>query len=255
MIKYRQTLKIATAGAVCAMLAATVHAQWPQQGQQEQQERREQQGQQFQPQQPQQGQQQQPRQPEQQPRRDQQPQPFQPQPEQREESRREELGRKMQELETRSREIDAQLERIESQASEQNPAILEKRAELTEIFEEKLDEYGYPAESELERLQQMQQQLQAPGGMDDAERMELIQEFQEGVQKIQSARERAQQDPEVQRLQHDFEDKRMQAMMAIDENAQALEEKQEEIIHEFSQMREQLQQIIQQEQMQQPRQR
>lgn len=161
----------------------------------------------------------------------------------------------MQELETQSREIDAQLERIETQASEQNPAILEKRTELIETFEEKLDEYGYPDETELERLQEMQQQLQAPAGMDDAERMDIIQEFQEGVQKIQSARERAQQDPDVQRLQQDFEQERMQAMMAIDDNARELEEKQEAIIREFSQLRQQLQQIIQQEQMQQPQQR
>jgi hypothetical protein len=175
-----------------------------------------------------------------------QPQAAQTQPAEDADQRAQVLA-EMNKVQERAGEIQRRLNDIAQQVQEQNPDLQKQYAELMDIYQNKLDEYGYPSEEEMQKLQVMQQRLQAPeaGNMDDAERQRLTQEFNTEATKLQEAQEKAQDDPEVVAAQEAFEEARLKAMSEIDPQAPDLLSKLEDIYEELDALRLKLQQVMQ----------
>lgn len=178
-------------------------------------------------------------------------QPVQVQPQQPQQSeanaRRAEIGSEIEALEKRAREVIGELDRIETEAKELNPAIEQKRGKLLTAYREKLEEYGFPSDKEMERLQVIQKKLQIPANLSEDEKVKLQQEFQIGVQKMQDAKGKAQADSDIVELQDDYYSERINTMKKIDAEAESMEDELENIQSQLAQLRQELQQIVQQQ--------
>jgi chromosome segregation ATPase len=161
-----------------------------------------------------------------------------------------ELSRKMNEVEVELQKTSEKIEEIEREAQENNPSIEQKRIALMELYREKLDEYGYPDDSELEQLRAIQIELQSPENLDSNEREKLQQDFQQGVEKLQTARDKTQNDSEIQEMQVDFAQERLDTMKDIDPEVEEMQKRLEQLQLELMQLRQDMQMIIQQQHQQ-----
>ncbi len=145
-------------------------------------------------------------------------------------------------------EIQAKLNAAAQQAQEQTPEIQELHNKLMETYQDKLDEYGYPDQAGLQELRDIQQRLQTPadGEKDEAERVQLTQQFNTQVAKMQEAQEKAQSAPEVIAAQDDFLKVRSEAMTEVDPQVPALEQELEGLQSRIESLRQAMQQVQQQ---------
>ncbi len=162
-------------------------------------------------------------------------------------TKRAQLMDEINKVQERASLLQQRINAVAQQAQEQNPEIQKQHADLVDIYQKKLVEYGYPNEAEMQKLQKMQQRLQAPRAseMDEAERQQLTQQFNAEVAKLQQAQEKAQRDAAVQAAQQAFEQTRLKAMNEIDPEVQNLEREFETVHSKLEQLRMQLQQVLQ----------
>jgi len=150
-------------------------------------------------------------------------------------------------VQERASALQQRINKVAQQAQEQNPEIQKLHAELMDIYQSKLAEYGYPSDAEMQELREMQQRLQAPGAseMDESERQRLTQQFNAEVANLQQAQDKAQGDAEVLAAQREFEETRSKDMSEIDPDVQALEGELETVQGKLEKLRMQLQQALQ----------
>ncbi len=158
--------------------------------------------------------------------------------------KRQEIMEKMTSIQERAREVQQDLQKIDKKAREANPDIQKLEDKLMDTYRKKLDEYGYPSEKEMEKLQEMQKRLQG-GDVDEAERQKLTQQFNEEVAKIQEARQKAQSDSQVIDAQKSLEKVRTKAMSKIDPKTEKLQSEMEDIQSKLEELRGELQKIMQ----------
>lgn len=139
-------------------------------------------------------------------------------------------------LQTRAQELETKLRQLAAEAERKDPELIEKRSELIEMFESKLDEQGYPDREEQEKLQSMQQRLQNPEGLDDAQRMELTQEFQEKIMEMREAERKVREDREFREEQKALIEDRSEAMAEINPEAPKLEQELEQLYVRMTEM-------------------
>src|SRR6056297_269412 len=61
-------------------------------------------------------------------------------------SEKEQIAQKLGELRNRLQKIDQELQGIAEEANAENPELSKKREEMYNLYEEKLQEHGYPSE-------------------------------------------------------------------------------------------------------------
>ncbi|MFO7821781.1 MAG: hypothetical protein R6V56_07010 [Lentisphaeria bacterium] len=132
-------------------------------------------------------------------------------------------------LRKKSQDIQAQLDKIAQAARKENPELDKMQKDLQELFREKLNEYGYPSEDEMQELREMQQKLQKAGDMEPEKRQQLTQKFQKQVAQLQQARQKAQQDEKVVKALEEMQQLKSKAMNEVSDDARQLQEKQIEI--------------------------
>lgn len=131
------------------------------------------------------------------------------------------------------------------QAEQQNADLAAMNEQLIDLYQRKLQKYGYPGDEAVQELQAIQQRLQVDADMDAQERQQLSQQFNAGVTQLQQAQEQAQNDPDVQNATRAYEAKRMQAMTEVNPEAASLQSDLESVHQELIQKQEQLQQQLQ----------
>ena len=152
------------------------------------------------------------------------------------------------ELEQRGQEIQTQLQQIAQQAMQANPELQEQQQALQELYNEKLEEHGYPSDERIVELQQMQNQLQQGAGeLTDAERQELTQNFQAEVQAMQAAQMQAEQDAEVQQALQAQQAAQETAMAEVDSSTPELQQELEQIASQLEELQMRMQQLMQQQ--------
>ncbi len=162
-------------------------------------------------------------------------------------ARRTQLLDEINKVQERASALQQRINAVAQQAQEQSPEIQKLNADLMDIYQKKLAEYGFPNEAEMNKLREMQQRLQDPGesGMDEAERQQVTQQFNAEVAKLQQAQEKAQRDAAVLEAQQAFEQARSKAMSEIDPQVQTWEREFETVHSKLEQLRMQLQQVLQ----------
>jgi chromosome segregation ATPase len=146
----------------------------------------------------------------------------------------------------RASALQQRINAVAQQAQEQNPDIQKLHADLMDIYQKKLAEYGYPSETAMQKLREMQQRLTTEqGSMDEAERQQLTQQFNTEVAKLRQAEEKAQRDAKVQAAHQAFVQARSKGMSETDPDIQTLEREFETLQGKLEQLRMQLQQVLQ----------
>ncbi len=164
----------------------------------------------------------------------------QAQPQQQGQPQGNEVLAKLRELREQSNKVQSQLTAIEQKAKEKNPELTKMQNQLGEIYRDKLNEHGYPDEKQLEKLRNMQTQLQTADDMEETERDRLTQEFRKGVMALQQARDQAQQDPEVIKAAEEFDQEKQKTMLEVDKNAATLLQRMEKLQKEIQKLEQQV---------------
>lgn len=112
-------------------------------------------------------------------------------------------------------EIQQRLGQIQQQAFENNPELLEQAEELERKFLDKMKEGGYEFEKDLERLQQLQEEV-AAGNVPESRLEDLTAEAEEIRMNLQERQQMAGNDDEIVEAQNRLEDDILHAMRAVD---------------------------------------
>lgn len=152
------------------------------------------------------------------------------------------LRMELQRIQQEAQQLQQTLDQIAMQATQQTPALMTKQDELQELYQEKLQEHGYPTEQQLAELQDMQHQLQQDADMDTQEREQLIRRFQQEVTEMQQAQAQARQDREVQQAIQAYEADRLDAMREVNPQAPAMQQQLDEYMQTIEQMQQALMQ-------------
>lgn len=152
------------------------------------------------------------------------------------------LRMELQRIQQEAQQLQQTLDQIAMQATQQTPALMTKQDELQELYQEKLQEHGYPTEQQLAELQDMQHQLQQDADMDTQEREQLIRRFQQEVTEMQQAQAQAHQDREVQQAIQAYEADRLDAMREVNPQAPAMQQQLDEYMQTIEQMQQALMQ-------------
>jgi hypothetical protein len=170
-----------------------------------------------------------------------QPRPQQAQPQQK-------VLNELSAFQERSRKVQEELTAIAQKAVKANPQLMDMHKELMAVYERKLTEYGYPSEEEIQALREMQQKMQTAGegGVDEAERQRLTDQFNASVAKLQKAQQKAQSDPKVQAAQKKFNQARLDAMQKVNPKTMELQKEQADLQSKIEKLRQSLQTAVQQ---------
>jgi septal ring factor EnvC (AmiA/AmiB activator) len=148
----------------------------------------------------------------------------------------------LQELRTRSQQLQGQLSKIEQAAKQKKPELATMQNDLTVLHQKKLKEVGYPDEEQIQKLRNIQQQLQTPGGIDDQERQQLTQRFNAEIARMQKSQETVRRDPEIREESRKYEQARMKAMTEVDGETPELQRQLSRKQQEFEQWQQKMQQ-------------
>lgn len=143
---------------------------------------------------------------------------------------------KLQKLQAQAQQLETKLQQLAARAENENPELVEQRSELIEVFEQKLDEHGYPGPEAQRELQELQRRLQDPEGLDDARRLELMQKYQKKVGEMREAEQKARTDREFREQQRKLMEARSEAIEEIDPKAPEMEEELDELYAKLTEL-------------------
>jgi len=136
----------------------------------------------------------------------------------------------MQEMVEEFQEKQQRLQALSQQALSENPELMEAQVALEEKVEEAMRAIEPETDQLIERLQAMQAEAQAAQEAEDMERLQgLMTEAQSMNERLQVAQTQALEQDEIQQAIEEFQDDMMDEMLAIDPEAEELQERVEEL--------------------------
>ncbi len=130
-------------------------------------------------------------------------------------------GGAMADARNRMQELQEELEQVRDQALERQPELREQQADLQQRITERLRAEGVDPEADLQRLQEIANEIRG-GGIDDQRQQELAEEYQQKRTALLEARRAALQDQSIQEDTEEFRSALLTAMRAEDENVDGL---------------------------------
>lgn len=147
------------------------------------------------------------------------------------------------EIQQKAQEVRQELIEIQRNTLEENPELRDQGEALETLITDMMKEQGATPEEDMERLQELQTKAQDPE-LEQAERQEMAQEFQEIQRDLIRARQQATQSEEVQSEQAEFQTAMLEAMQEQNPRTEELLAEMREI--QVEQQRQLQQQIEQQ---------
>lgn len=136
----------------------------------------------------------------------------------------------MQEMVEEFQEKQQRLQALSQQALSENPELMEAQVALEAQVEEAMRAIEPETDQLIERLQAMQAEAQAAQEAEDMERLQgLMTEAQSMNERLQVAQTQALEQDEIQEAIEEFQDDMMDEMLAIDPDAEELQERVEEL--------------------------
>ncbi|ABI56513.1 hypothetical protein ACN2MM_06470 [Alkalilimnicola ehrlichii MLHE-1] len=143
-----------------------------------------------------------------------------------------------QQAQMRLQEIHQQLGELQQQTLEDNAGLRQEQEDLEEMAVTTMESMGHDPRGNIERLEELRDQLQAAEG-DPEQQQSLFEAFQEERMALEEAQRDAMEDEAFMEAQQDFQDNLLAAMRADHPETDDLIAEFEEIQQEMMQMQQQ----------------
>ncbi|MCH8475834.1 MAG: hypothetical protein LAT55_11475 [Opitutales bacterium] len=156
---------------------------------------------------------------------------------------------RLQELQAEFQQIAGQLNEVQQQALERDD-VQDAINTYEALMQDKISDFNEDAPEMMERQEELVEKLQAPGAQEnEAEFQQNYEEYMQLNETLEPIQQELSQDPEIREANQNIEATVVAAMTDIDENAESMIDRLEEIEQEGQQL---MMQMQQQQQQQQP---